>query len=181
MIKIQINEKYVIEKPQGGNPFYISDLAGYRNNLITWGCKIGRKGIDLLEAELPRNITFDMIDFQTVMSCDDGKVTGFMPWVKMLPADLLQEVPVGVPNRMKTVVIDDTDPENIVTEEQVKTWDDWIGVNYTRSEIEGYVYFLSHSGSVRGASLSGAELVVINNLAYAELTITLPVVEELVL
>lgn len=175
-IKIKLHEDYVIKYPYGNNDKFDQAAFDYRSNLLAWGCIPKRVG-SILDVELINGVKLDINDFLFLMSKDEGDVENYGPWVKMLTTGLQNEVPIGISNRMKSVLIDDSDPENPVYEEQVKTWDEWIGDNYTKPEIEEYTYFLSYSGN-KGQYLTAEELLIIHNLDYAELIAGVPVIEE---
>lgn len=174
--EIQVNEKYIISQLVDGvqmNPDYSADLDAYSTNIIKRGWETWN-GDGCIHAAVKE---LSIYEFLKVMSLDGGDVKGFGPYVKILSSDLTNEVPVGLPNRTKQV--NTGTKEEPVYEERIKPWDEWIGTNYTKTEVEGYTYFLSYAGN-NGNFLSGSELLTINNLAYAELVDELPIIEEII-
>ena len=172
--EIQVNEKYIISQLVDGvqmNTDYSADLDAYSTNIIKRGWKVWN-GDGCIHADV-KELSID--EFLKVMSLDGGDVEGFGPYIKLLTTDLTQEVPVGIPNRTKQINIGSE--EEPVYEEQIKTWDEWIGMNYTKTEVDGYTYFLSYSGN-KGDFLTADQLMIIYNLEYADLVESTPIIEE---
>jgi hypothetical protein len=180
MIRIQMNEKYVIEAPLSGNVDYDPMAASYRNNLLTWGCTSKKQG-DLVVMELINGVTLDVTDFQFIMSKDNGDIKYWNPRIKIAEANINDEVPEGLPNRMTAEVWDYTDEENpvLIEPSRPKTWVEWFGVNYPPIIIEGYHYYVSVGGN-KGFSLTGSELMIIHNTTGVELVTEMPVIEEVI-
>lgn len=171
-----MHEDMVIKYPQTENPMFSQTAFDYRSNLLAWGCVPKRLG-NVLQVELINGVKLDMNDFAFIMSSPSGEIYNFHPWVKMLSADLSREVPEGLPNSMTIEVWSDDIEPILIEPSRVKVWDEWIQENYTKQEIDGFVYFLAHSGNNRGEALTGTQLNIINNLVYAEIVIDLPSLE----
>lgn len=176
-IKIQMHEDMVIKYPTSDNTMYSQVAFDYRSNLLAWGCIPVRKQ-PILEVELINNVKLDLTDFAFIMSSPSGEIYNFRPYIKMLTTDLYKEVPEFLPNRTKQV--NTGTEEEPVYIELVKTWEEWVKPNYTKTEIEGYIYFLSNSGTDKGEALLGSQLWDIEMLDYAEIVIDLPVIEEVI-
>ena len=67
MIKIQMNQKYVIKSPLTGKTDYDQNVADYRDNLITWGCQPKKEG-DLITIELINGVSLDVNDFLFIIN-----------------------------------------------------------------------------------------------------------------
>jgi hypothetical protein len=180
MTTIQLNEKYVIKAPVTGNPDFDQNAFDYRSNLLVWGCPTKKVG-SLIKMDLINGVPLDIMDFQFIMSKDDGQIYNWYPFIKVLDTDMGKSVPAGIPGDMTSEVWDyETDPENPVLLEpsRLKTWSEWVGTNYTVTSIEGYSYFCSQAGSPQGKALVGTELMIVYNNEYSTIVDTIPVVEE---
>lgn len=173
-VKIKMNGKYIEKRPLTGNEDFDQDAFDYRSNLLSWGCSSKKDG-DLIVVELLNGATLNMVDFAFIMSKDDGEVLNFPTACKMLTEDMENEVPEGLPNRIGVTPAEveyneETGEETIITEAStyVKTWNQWIGENYSTKVIDSYTYFLTYAGN-KGVPLTGTEAMVIYNLDYAEL------------
>lgn len=82
---------------------------------------------------------------------------GFPLWIKV--ADITEVIPEGVPNSVKV-----DEQEN----ESQKTWEEWVGSNYTITEgTDGNFYFGTNASN--GTDLSLNELIpIIDSLVSAE-------------
>lgn len=174
MIKLQYNYKYTDPDHEDWtveNPLPAA-LEAYDMKLLKWYPRL-RKG-DIIHTELSK---MHIQEFLLLTSLQDGHVTDFMAKARILEADILKPVPEALINS-KTTDVDNTDPENPIITERLKTWDEWLMATdvYTRIYHESYVYFLSYSGS-GGFPLTGAQLLILHS-SEAELVDAFPIIEE---
>lgn len=154
MIKIRLHEDYITHYPIGGvKPTFEEAAVKYMSNLTNWGCSRRRRIGNVIEVDLATNVSIDMVDFAYLMTRIDGDVINFKPYLGI--DDLQSLVPEYLPNAYKTVILDDSDPENISTTSELKTWIEWIKPNYTINEVNGVSWILSYSGTDKATSLSG--------------------------
>ncbi|NHJ84884.1 MAG: hypothetical protein FK734_05450 [Asgard group archaeon] len=175
-IIVTIDEKYVIKYPVSGTTSYDEMVAAYRDNLLTWGILPKRvlrgDGGANLKADLNgNNIPFELTHFLMVMGLDNGNVENYNPYIKVSEADIDNEVPLGLLNRID-ISYDYTDPENPVEIQTVRTWRTWRDDNHPLSEpIDGYYYFQSNTFF---NYLTSFELMIIYNNLDAELVDEIP-------
>lgn len=188
MIQIQYNYQYTDKNhpnwiENGGTDENRDALIEWDRTMVSWYPALGQRQGDIVKRSLAK---LEVSDFMMLIGVRDGDVSNYNPWVKVAEADLQNIVPEGLPERLITVVIDDTDPEKIVTEQQSKTWYEWGRGFQTREQtesnmhlniIEGYAYFKPTNGN-RGKYLSGAELVIIHQGADSELVREMPIIEN---
>lgn len=166
MLELAIHEKYLTRYPIDGEPEYSEILGQYRDNIVTWGLgKIttNRASDGVLTINIPRecNVPFEVTHCGLVMSKDEGSVTGYTPYISIHEDVYDDLIPDGLPNRTYLTVIDDSDIDNIVTEEHIHTWRSWVKNNYTVDYIDGIYYYLSYATTDKAAPLTGDELMII--------------------
>jgi len=175
MIEITYNYRYSDED----HPAWVENGGAEqgRDQFLKWDLKMlrwypskgGRIG-DIMHRFLSR---LNIVDFVQVMNVQDGDVINFWPRVKVLTTNMSKIVPEGLPNRMKSVVIDNTNQDNPITELQPKTWHEWANLNtesYKATIIDDHTYFGAHFCAKNGGeALTGTELNIIQNNADTSL------------
>lgn len=172
--EITIPQKYVISMPdmEGNetNPDFSLLLDKYCNNIVRRGWKVWDNSNNL-HAEVRSLIVDELLLIRQY----SGTVKYFNPIVKVAELEIDSEIPIGLPNRTYTIIVDNTDPENPVTEEKVHTWRSWRSPNHPLGEVfEGFYYFIS---ATYGKTLTCTELLIIHQSATATLVDTKPVIE----
>jgi len=142
-----------------GSPYYQETLDGWDIRFLKRGYPRKKLG-DRIQTDIEY---LEVVDFLSLKQLPDTEVLFYNPVIKIAEANWDDELPEGLPNRTKTVIVDDSDPENIITEEQVKTWREWQGGNINPVLIEGFWYVNSNYGNYKGACLKDSELVIIHN------------------
>lgn len=168
MIKIQMNQKYLIKSPFSGNVDFDQNVADYRENLLTWGCQPKKEG-DLITIELINGVKLDVNDFLFVMSKDDGGVSYYNPFVKV-DADYIDEaVPSDLSN--STYFVLDSENNMIIHPHTWRTWRDSVHELFL---IDDYYYFIS---STFGNTLSCKDLLLIHGADGVELVDNMPIID----
>lgn len=150
MKKIKVADSFVIKKPLNGNPQYNEMVDDYAQNLLKWGAESKRVGVDIV-SEFEDNIPFDIIDFIFVSSTLMGEVDGYRAIIKITVVELDEPTPNYLPNR----IIKNYDDEGVELPDTFKTWREWIGSNYTITELDGFAYFCTQAG---GRDLNNDEM-----------------------
>lgn len=184
MMIIQATEAYVIKGKDDTlydhvlpNGLSVND---YIMNLVKRGYKTWNG--DGLIHSIVKELSVD--EFLLVTSLVDGDVIDFKPYLKMATADLQELVPIGIPQRIKKVITDNSDPENPVVEDQVKTWEEWNERWYndymTRpiTTIDGYAYIQSSVWPEASRAMTSTELMIAYSESYIELVSEIPKVED---
>lgn len=194
MIKIDIQSQYTLDRPISGTSFdtdtqaKVDLLKQYMGNLIMYESEsYTRGGITTVKLFSDGEKDFDIDHLNLIMSFEGSQVEGWRPYVKIAEADINNEVPEGLPNRVYSAIPEYEDEEgNVVSEvpERVKTWNEWFlnfsrnGVqgNYTATLNDGYWYYNLNYVSLND-DINGTELLLIHNSVDAELVDSLPVIE----
>ena len=120
IFEISIPEKYVISIPdmEGNetNADFTPMLDKYCNNILKRGWKVWNGG-PALHAEIHSLV---VQEFLLILGFE-GSIKYYNPFVKVEKVAINDEISEGLPNKTHTVVIDDSDPENIITEERIRT------------------------------------------------------------
>lgn len=186
MIKIsKIPSWYVIKSDEEdfsgteGLTELVAQVRSYISNMVGYGKSVSLNtagGYTSAELNGQAQSDFKLKHFLLVSDVIGGEVEYYIPYIKIADADMSNEVPEGLPNRLVPATYDEEGVE--LTPERVKTWTEWVQTNYTITTIEGYSYFRSNAGNYQGKSLTSSELLIIHNSTDAELVDSLPVIEE---
>jgi len=153
----------------------ITEGSSRRKNSDLLVCDLISEGYDYItdskgrerKVKVSEEIDFAPINLLFVVNDLGGEVYFYNPYIKVAEANIDDEIPEGLPNRTYTVVIDDSDPDNIITEERVHTWRTWRDENHPLGDVvNGYYYFISNTFF---DYLLGSELVLINNATGVEI------------
>ena len=158
----------------GGTDNGRDEFIEWDRTMVSWYPALGQRSGDTVTRSLNKLLVKDFI---TITSLKEGSVASWFPWMSIAEANYKDVIPEGLPYRTYTVVVDDSDPENPVTEERVHTWETWKGKNYTLDLIEGRYYYLCHAGN-KGIALKDTELLIIHNAEGVQLEDTKPLIEE---
>lgn len=163
------------------NPLFNSEAFAFREDLISEGAEPYSDGTylycDMVSMDRingrSATIAFSVKDLVFVKNDLGGDVFNFAPWVKVAEADIDNEVPEGLPNRIE-ISYDYTDPDNPVEVQTARTWRTWRDDGHPLSEpIEGFYYFQSNTFY---NYLTGTELMIIYNSVNATLVDEVPII-----
>lgn len=150
-IEIIMPEIYVLKSPDTGNELFDQQVYDYRDNLLTWGCRIFRNENNII-CRVNDSVKITIEDFLFIMSKDGGNIKNFDPYVKIHKDDIDNKIPDGLP-------YSDDKTKN--------TWRTWRNDNNSLDEpIENYYYFKS---STFDETLTGDELMLIYDSTDATL------------
>lgn len=151
MVKIYLNFKYIDTFSPDLDPTL---EAWYRRLTRMKDRKRGMIGdVSWMEIDFLK-----VSELQMLRQYDDSNIKGFRCIIKLPETQLDDITPDFLPNRV-IKNWDDTDPENpIELPDTYKTWREWIGKNYTITEIDGYAYFNTQAG---GRDLTFDELCML--------------------
>lgn len=151
-IEIIMPEIYLLKYPTLGNPLFDQLVFDYRDNLISWGCKVFRDNGNII-CKMKNDLTIDKMDFLFIKSKEGGDVLNYNPYVKIHEDKIYNKIPEGLPYY-------DNSGKN--------TWLNWRDSNHL-IEIykDGYYYF-----KVNGFDdyiLSGDEILLVFNSPDVEI------------
>lgn len=172
MKTITVAEKYITYSPVNGNPSFDQTAYNYASNLLNWGCSRVRIGEDIC-VEITNNIPFDSQDFLYTTQVLLGSVTGYRGILGVKTLSMDDITPDFLPNRVIENWDESEDP--IRLPDTYKTWNEWVGRNYTKTQIGEYTYFCSNAG---GIDLTNEQLLEAIFDANIEFSDSIPVIEE---
>lgn len=144
-IELVMPEIYVLKHPSVGNPLFDQKVFDYRDNLISWGCKIFKDNGNII-CILNNNVNIDIQDFLFVMSKDGGDVRNFNPYVKIHESKINNKIPNGLPYSNNN---------------NLNTWLKWRDNNHPIDIFNnGYYYF--NVNTFDNISLSGTQIMLIH-------------------
>ena len=179
MILLDINKKYIVGNVTIGSPDLDVNCITYIDNLLRSGARSYPKNSTDVRVEcstlLQRLLPVEPHHVPFLLSKDGGCITGYKPLITVPESNIDDVISAGLPNQTWTNIIDDSDPENIISEEIQHTWRTWRSPNYPLGEpIEGAYYFNSNSF---GVPLLDTELLIIYNNPTSDLVTSRPVVD----
>ena len=155
-IEIIMPEIYAIKHPVVGNPLFDQNVFDYRDNLLSWGCKIFRKDGNLI-CRILDSVHIDINDFLFIMSKEGGDIKNFNPYLKIHKDNIRNLVPKGLPNS-------DNKSHN--------RWDIWRNNNNPIEHLHNNFYYFK--STTFDEYLTGQQLLIIYNCDEVELVDKLP-------
>lgn len=149
MITIKVKAEYFLTDTTGLTGIEL--MKAYQNNSDVLNSSVN--GIITKELINDAESNFNINDLKAISSIG-GTVLGYKSRSYIKVDNLDAEVPNFMPNCMHYNYDEETGEK---ISERLKTWLEWVGKNYTISEIDGYYYFLNYSGD--GKNLNNSTII----------------------